>query len=48
MDSPKPRLCLFAWRCLKYRANAAACNREGGGSFCGEWRKFNGYQIKIP
>ncbi|MGD0803361.1 MAG: hypothetical protein ABSA11_04730 [Candidatus Bathyarchaeia archaeon] len=39
---PKPGLCLFAWRCLKYRPNAAACNREGGGVFCGEWRRFNG------
>ncbi|MBE0633904.1 hypothetical protein IH574_04985 [Candidatus Bathyarchaeota archaeon] len=44
MDSHKGGVCLFAWRCLRYTSYAAACNLEGGGSFCGEWRKFNGHR----
>ena len=46
MDSLKPHICIFAWRCLRYKPQAAACNREGGGLFCGDWRRFNGNTIK--
>jgi len=41
MGSRKTGVCIFAWRCLRYKSYAAACNIEGGGKFCGEWRKYN-------
>ncbi|MCW4012213.1 MAG: hypothetical protein NWF07_04385 [Candidatus Bathyarchaeota archaeon] len=41
----KQGTCIHAWRCLRYRKDAASCNREAGGPFCGDWRRFNG-QIK--
>ncbi|MBD3171952.1 hypothetical protein GF326_05720 [Candidatus Bathyarchaeota archaeon] len=46
MDQNSTGVCSFAWRCLKYKPHAAACNREGGGSFCGLWRKYNGQRTK--
>jgi len=45
MTSHRKGVCIHAWRCLRYKENAAACNLEGGGPFCGDWRRFNG-QIK--
>jgi hypothetical protein len=45
MKSHKQGVCLYAWRCLRYKEYVAACNLEGGGPFCGDWRRFNG-QIK--
>lgn len=41
MDNPRKGVCTFAWRCLRYNKISAACNREGGGPFCAEWRRFN-------
>ncbi|MBD3207153.1 hypothetical protein GF319_12530 [Candidatus Bathyarchaeota archaeon] len=46
MRAHKKGVCIYAWRCLGYKNHAAVCNLEGGGSFCGYWRRYKG-QIKV-
>jgi len=41
-DMPEPMKCKYYKRCTRYDKKATVCNKTGGGSYCGEYRRKEG------